>query len=108
MALDREITIRIEAVGTRDNHGDYIPGPTTEYNVWAERSAAGSNDQPTSGGFITVSVQNYTVRWFKELELANLALVEVEDEFGQIWDPDSIAAGDERRRLITLQCIRTT
>ena len=119
MAFDRRITIHIEAPGhsatveeaALDDDlytGDYVPGPVTSYPLWAERRSAGSNDQPTTGGFITVSVQNYTVRWFQALELANLALVMVEDEFGQIWDPDSVAPGDARRRLITLQCIRTT
>ena len=108
MALDREIIISIEAPGTRNQQGIYEPGPVTAYNVWAERRAAGSNDQPTSGGFITVSAQSYLVRWFEELELANIALVSVEDEFGQVWDPDSIAPGDARRRFITMQCLRTT
>ena len=119
MAFDRRITIRIEAPGHRAtaeeaaqdpdlSPGEYVTGPVTSYPVWAERRSAGSNDQPTTSGFITVSVQNYTVRWFQALEIANLALVEIEDEFGQIWDPDSIAPGDARRRLITLQCIRTT
>ena len=108
MALDRRITIRIEEYGTRNEDGEYIPGPVSEYPVWAERRAAGSNDQPTTSGFITVSVQNYGVRWFKALELSDIALVEIEDEYGQIWDPDSIAPNDARRRFINIQCIRTT
>ena len=108
MAFDREVTISIEAPGTRNQSGVYQPGPVTAYSVWAERSSAGSNDQATSGGFITVSAQNYVVRWFVELETANIALVELEDEFGQVWDADSIAPSDARRRYITIQCIRTT
>ena len=123
MALDRRIRIEIEAPGRRAGmneteidpdtgdpyaQGVYIPGPITAYPVWAERRSAGSNDQPTSAGFITVSAQNYLVRWFRELEIANIALVEVIDEFDQVWDADSIAPGDARRRLITIQCLRTT
>ena len=107
MALDRRITIKIEEYGTRDMNGNYVPGPVVSYPVWAERRAAGSNDQPTSGGFITVSAQNYGVRWFKELELADIALVMVEDEYGQIWDADSIAPNDARRRFINIQVLRT-
>ena len=45
MALDRRITIKIEAFGTRDENGQYVPGAVTEYPVWAERRAAGSSDQ---------------------------------------------------------------
>ena len=123
MALDRRITIRIEGVGRRAgmdeteidpedgqpySAGEYIPGPIVSYFVWAERRSAGSNDSPTTSGFITVSAQNYLVRWFEELETANLALVDVVDEFGAVWDADSIAPGDARRRLITLQVLRTT
>jgi hypothetical protein len=108
MALDRRITIKIEAFGTRDENGQYVPGAVTEYPVWAERRAAGSSDQATGGGFVTVSAQNYGVRWFKALELADIALVAIEDEFGQTWDADSIAPNDARRRFINIQCLRTT
>ena len=118
MALDRRITIQIEAPGRRATQddvdaglmvdgelvgvADYIPGPTTLYPVWAERRAAGSSDQPTPAGFITVSAQNYGVRWFRELELSDIALVMVEDEYGVIWDADSISPNDARRRFINL------
>ena len=108
MALDRRITIKIEELGTRDDEGEYIPGPVAEYPVWAERRAAGSSDQATGGGFITVSAQNYGVRWFRELELADIALVEVEDEYGVTWDADSISPNDARRRFINIQVLRTT
>ena len=108
MALDRRITIKIEAIGTRDSNGTYIPGPVAEYPVWAERRSAGSSDQATSGGFITQSAQNYIVRWFQALELADISLVEVEDEFGITWDADSVSPSDARRRLITLQVLRST
>ena len=123
MALDRRITIKIEAPGRRATQddvdagvmvdgvlvgaGEYIPGPVTAYPVWAERRSAGSSDQATTGGFITQSAQNYGVRWFQDLELANIALVEVEDEFGITWDADSISPSDARRRFINLQVLRT-
>ena len=106
MALDRRITIQIEEFGTRNQNGEYIPGPVTNYPVWAERRAAGSSDHATGGGFITVSAQNYGVRWFRDLELADIALVMIEDEFGQIWDADSIQPNDARRRFINIQVLR--
>ena len=87
MALDRRIIIKIEAPGTRDGDGTYIPGPVTAYPVWAERRAAGSSDSATSGGFITQSAQNYNVRWFQALELSDISFVEVEDEYGITWEP---------------------
>ena len=66
MALDRRITIRIEQPGRRAGPdeteidpdtgnpyrlGEYIPGPTIDYPVWAERRSAGSNDKPPRAGF---------------------------------------------------------
>ena len=107
MAFDRRITIHIEALGTRDGHGEYIPGPTTDYPVWTERRAAGSQDTLTPTGLVTSSVVTYTVRWFQRLELTNIALVTITDEFDQLWDADTVSPSDARRRLITITCFRS-
>ena len=119
MALDRRIVIHIEAPGHRASAeeaamdpdlapGDYIPGPITDYPVWAERRAAGSQDTPTVGGQVVTSVVTYTVRWFLELELANIVYVNVTDENNTYWDGDTVSPGDARRRLITITCLRST
>ena len=121
MALDRRIRIDIEQPGRRAGpdeteidpdtgnpyrQGEYIDGPTISYPVWAERRSAGSSDQTTSAGIETVNAVTYLVRWFRELEIANVALVSVVDEYDLQWDVDSIAPGDARRRTITLAAVR--
>ena len=118
MALDRRITIHIEALGHHATSeearldpdiytGQYIPGPTTDYPMWAERRAVGSQDTATVGGIVTSSVVTYLVRWFQALELTNIALVTLTDEFDILWDADTVSPGDARRRLITLTCFRS-
>ena len=118
MALDRRITIHIEALGHSATSqeaqndpdvttGQYIPGPTTDYPVWTERRAVGSSDTATVGGIVTSSVVTYLVRWFQRLELTNIALVTITDEFNQLWDVDTVSPSDARRRLITLTCFRS-
>ena len=124
MALDRRITIHIEALGHTatqmdvddgavDRNGDpvtvgyYVPGPTTDYPVWTERRAVGSSDSATPTGIVTSSVVTYLVRWFQTLELSNIALVTITDEFNQLWDVETVSPSDARRRAITLTCFRS-
>ena len=67
----------------------------------------GSQDTLTPTGLVTSSVVTYTVRWFQRLELTNIALVTITDEFDQLWDADTVSPGDARRRLITITCFRS-
>ena len=124
MALDRRITIHIEAIGRRATQqdvddglmidgvlvfpGDYIDGPTASYPVWAEQRAAGSSDTATSGGTVITSVRNYSVRWFHALAVSVIAFVSIEDEDGLIWDADDVSLSDARRRVITISALRQT
>ena len=37
MPADRQITVNVEALGTRNAAREYIPGPVTPYAVWASK-----------------------------------------------------------------------
>ena len=102
MALDRRITVRIGVAGSgRDVFGEDVETTEyTDYPLWAERAGAGSIDQSTGGGVIVLAARRYTVRYFKELALANIQDVGVIDEFGHATGtPRTSTESDARRRL---------
>lgn len=106
MPLDRRITVKIFAEGTFDKNGDYTPGAPTDYEIWGERQATGSSDQETEGGIVVTSSARWTVRWFRELALAAVRNVAVVDEYGHMWNVESVNEGDVRRRFIEIGAVR--
>ena len=50
MPLDTRITIRIEALGDRDSTGEYQPGATTSFPVWADEMKSSEDDHLETGG----------------------------------------------------------
>ena len=106
MALDRRITIRIRAEGTRDGHGEYVPGAVTEYPVWAEQRGAGSADTVTPQGTEVTAVRAYTVRHFEALAEAPISRVDVVDHRGHVWNAENITLSDARRRFIDISALR--
>ena len=107
MALDRRITVRIgDGAGERNMFGEFIPGAFVDYVVWAEQRGAGSADAETAGGTVVQAARSYTVRWFSELAVANIAFVTVIDEDGFNWNAENISESDARRRLIYIETIR--
>ena len=106
MPFDRIITILIQAAGTRDEHGEYTPGPETPYEVWADETGAGSSDTLTIGGAIITSGRTFLVRWFRELAVAPESFVFVMDSLGQRWYTDGINESDARQRYIVISSLR--
>ena len=106
MPLDRRITVNIAAEGTRDEHGEYVPGPVTSYPVWADVTGAGSTETDTTGGVLVSQGMNVTVRWFRELAVAPINRVHIVDDLGQRWDTDGIAESNERRRFLGMLVFR--
>ena len=104
-ALDRRITLHLEAEGTRDDQGDYVPGPTTDYPVWARIVGAGSSDSATGEGSRINRISNFLVRWFLALEQARVDRVTITDEHGRTWNADTIGESDARRRALTVTAI---
>ena len=106
MPLDTRITIRIEALGDRDSTGEYQPGPTTSFPVWADEMKSSEDDHLETAGARTISVRHFRVRYFRALAVANIALVSLTDSLGRAWNPDSIDLSDDRRRFILIRGTR--
>ena len=106
MPLDTRVTIDIEAIGTRDDTGVYIPGVTTSYPVWCDEMKSRSDDHIEDAGARTIQVRHFRVRYFRALAVANVALVSLTDSLGQTWNPDSVDLSDERKRFILIRCVR--
>ena len=102
MPFDTRITVLIEAEGHRDEHGEYVDGPTTEYARWCDESGAGSGDQATGGGLVLTQGRTFVVRWFRELAVAPETFVKVRDNLGLIWGSDGIGISDARKRFIVI------
>ena len=97
MPFDTIITINIASLGDYDEHGEYTPGASTPYEVWADQTGAGSSDALVSGGGITiVSGRTFLVRWFRELAVAPETFVTVVDDLQQEWYSDGISVSDAR------------
>ena len=106
MPLDTRITISIEALGTRDQTGEYVPGATTEYPVWCDEMRSREDDHLETAGARTISVRHFRVRYFRALAVGNIALISLVDSRGLTWNPDSIDLSDERRRFILIRGTR--
>ena len=105
MPLDTPITIRLEAIGDRNEHGEYVPGPVTEYPVWADQVNSGSTDQITPNGTFVTEVRTFTVRWFQELANHQTDLITLTVE-GNRWDIESVGIGRDRRRALQITASR--
>ena len=101
MPLDTPITIRLQAIGTRDEHGEYVPGPVTSYSVWSDQTNSGSTDTVTGGGSVVVEVRTFTVRWFQELADHRTDLITLTVD-GDRWDVESVGIGRDRRRALQI------
>lgn len=106
MALDRRITVKISGEGFRDEHGEYQPGPVTDYPLWADQAGAGSVDTETSAGIVITAARTYTVRWFEELISATIPNVAIVDDLGHTWNADSVSESNARRRYISISAVR--
>ena len=106
--LNRIITIGIEAEGDRDEDGHYIPGPSTDYRVWAATQGQGSTDAETVGGTRIFEIRQFTVRFLEVIARARTDLMTITDEYGYLWEPEEIAEGSRRRRYIEISARRVS
>ena len=97
MPADRRIRLDIEAPGGRDEHGVYIPGPTTSYHLWAVVEDQGSTDEATGSGSIIHQRKSFTVRWSEAIVRGSIILMEVVDEYGGVYNVEEVQENTGRR-----------
>ena len=73
MPLDRPATVRIYAEGTRNQHGEFVRGPSTDYRVWLTRIESTGQRAAESEGARQIRTASYRLRWFRELADADVA-----------------------------------
>ena len=106
-AYDRKITISIEAMGDFDDHGEYQPGPSTSYSVWASVSDGGSTDVERAEGTIIVQGKLWQMRWTSIFAVANVNFTTITDETGAMYNCERIAEQTQfgRHRVIEMEGI---
>ncbi len=110
MPLDRRITVGIEERGSYVE-GEYVPGPRTDYPVWATRIDKELTDITEQGGLAADVVRRqWRVRWFAELAAALSSQVFITDEFGDEYQSDNLIEetdrGRHRRRWMLIEGLR--
>ena len=94
--LDRLIVLSIEAEGTRDDQGHYVPGAVTDSSAWATRRDKTLDNIVEGGGDRAIAERAYTVRWRADLAAAVPSRVKVTD--GVIFQVSNILETEDRRR----------
>ena len=117
MPLDREITISRQEPGTRNQYGEFVPGASRRFTMWASLNDLSLTDDPRPEGQLTVALKEYTIRWFDILGVTNSNQLTVTD--GSVdpnditnrpisWSVDDIIEltgrdGNTRRRWVKLK-----
>ena len=115
MPADRQIIVSVQATGSRDEHGEYVPGPSTDIRTWASKRDRSAEDVATEGGQRGETRRDWRVRWDSRIVATLVSLLSVTDD-GQIFnvlnvvEPTRQGRGqaDLRRRFLDLQGVSTT
>ena len=105
MPLDRRITIQRND-GERDDQGVFIDDWQDLASVWARRNNSGSVDSEAAGGIIVLTAQSFLIRYREDLIPLNPAVLRIIDSDGNIWEVESLAESDARRRAISISAVR--
>ena len=87
--LDRVITVGIEAEGHRED-GIYIPGPVTNYRVWARRESVVESDVESPAGTRIKALVRWRIRWFDAISRADVDRVSVMAE-DRTWNVEALS-----------------
>lgn len=105
--LDRRVVVNIQGEGFRDDIGVYHEGEIVAHPQWALVSSAGATDIEAESGTEGRAVATFLVRHAAELAAAAVANVGIIDEYAAVWNVESIALSDPRRRYIQLVGVRS-
>ena len=111
MPLDRPITVGIRGDDDTNAAGQFVPGPVTEYPIWATPLDVSVTRNLSIGGARLDADRVFRVRWFEELALAPVTSIELADELGLEYRVTNVSEfvgrfGEQRRRWLDLECSR--
>lgn len=105
MALDRVVTLHIGSPGMRVE-GEWVPGPVTDVQVWAQTTGTGYTEQPSeAGGFLRLAHKDFLIRWRQDVLTAGTVLMEITDDYGTRFSIQTITDSGLRRRFLSLSGI---
>ena len=109
--LDRLLSVGVRGIDDWNDAGILVPGPVTEYPIWATPLDISVTRNLETGGARLKSDRVFRVRWFPELAIAPVTSVSIIDELGQTYTVTKIEEFvgpycDLRRRWLTLECTR--
>ena len=115
MPFDRQITVNVEALGTRNAAREYIPGPVTPYAVWASKYDLRLIDVEEAGGVRSEVTRRWRIRYDPRIYDTPVDRLEVVDgvqtfDLTQVREVTAQGRGrpDLRRRFMELTGIFTT
>lgn len=96
MPLDRPITLRMEAEGRRNRHGEYEPGAVTDVRVWASRVESLTRTREVElEGTRTEGRGVWRIRWRSDVAGHSPGQVRIVAD-GSTWQATRIAETDGR------------
>lgn len=108
MPQDRIVTVNVTAMGDRDEHGDFVPGPVTAHRVWVSKRDDDAERVIETGGMRSERQRRWRMRWIGSVYTSALSLLQVVDN-GRIFNVINVVevvnqrnAPDLRRRFIDL------
>ena len=106
MPFHRVIIVHTQAIGTRDEHGEYVDGPVTDHRIWVEQTVTGSSDILTDAGSTIVAQRQWAARYVRAIATHRADLITATDEYGNGWTVDNIQE-DGRRRYMQIEASGT-
>ena len=102
--LDRVIQLHLRAEGTRNQHGEFVPGEFGDpITVWAIVSSGGLTEISTDGASITIGRRAvFDVRYRQDVIDAGPARLEVTDYRGDRFNVETITDYRDRRRAMRI------
>ena len=110
-AFDRRIEIGVREVGTRNQHGEFVPGARTGHPVWAYVTDAGTVDIEAPEGIYLAQRRAFVVRFRLEFLMAGPFRLDVVDQYQIAFNVEEVtenASPGFRQRTMTITGIAVT
>ena len=111
MPLDRPVVVGVRGGDDYNDAGQFVPGPVTEYPIWATALDISVQRNLMLGGARLEADRVFRVRWFSELATSPVTSISVTDELRLTYTVTHVEEyvgrfGEQRRRWLDLQCTR--